>query len=83
MHSYLSSNAQSLFDSEYTIMVAEVASTVNEMLLAEYLINKEENKLKKAYLINSQIDRIRAPLVRQTMFAEFEKIVYEKISIGV
>ena len=80
MHSYLASNAQNLFNSEYTIMVAEVASTVNEMLLAEYLIAKEENKLKKAYLINSQIDRIRATLIRQTMFAEFEKIVHEKIS---
>ena len=80
MHSYLSSNAQSLFNSEYTIMVAEVASTVNEMLLAEYLIAKENDKLKKAYLINSQIDRIRATLIRQTMFAEFEKEIHEKIS---
>lgn len=80
MHSYLSSNAQSLFNSEYTIMVAEVASTVNEMLLAEYLISKENDRTKKAYLINSQIDRIRATLIRQTMFAEFEKDIHEKIS---
>lgn len=80
MHSYLSSKSQNLFNSEYTIMVAEVASTVNEILLAEYLIEKEEDKLKKAYLINSQIDRVRATLVRQTMFAEFEKIIHEKIN---
>ena len=80
MHSYLSDNTQNLFNSEYTIMVAEVASTVNEILLSEYLISKEEDKMKKAYLINSQIDRIRATLIRQTMFAEFEKIIHEKIS---
>ena len=80
MHSYLSSNAQNLFNSEYTIMVAEVASTVNEILLSEYLIANEKDKVKKAYLINSQIDRVRATLIRQTMFAEFEKIIHEKIS---
>jgi len=80
MHSYLASKKQSLFDSEYTIMVAEVASTVNEMLLSEYMIENEKDKLKKAYLINSQIDRIRATLVRQTMFAEFEKTIHENIS---
>lgn len=79
MHSYLSSKAQGLFNSEYTIMVAEVASTVNEILLAEYLIAREKDPKKKAYFINSQIDRIRATLIRQTMFAEFEKIIHEKI----
>lgn len=80
MHSYLASNSQTLFDSEYTIMVAEVASTVNEIILAEYMISKEKDKIKKAYLINSQIDRIRATLIRQTMFAEFEKIIHENVS---
>jgi oligoendopeptidase F len=79
MHSYLSSNKQDLFNAQYTIMVAEVASTVNEILLAEYLIKKQTDKVKKAYLINSQIDRVRATLVRQTMFAEFEKIIHEKV----
>ena len=83
MHSYFSSNAQDLYNSEYTIMVAEVASTVNEMLLAEYLIQNESDKIKKAYLINSQIDRVRATLIRQTMFAEFEKIIHEKVQEGI
>lgn len=79
MHSYFSSKSQDYFNSEYTIMVAEVASTVNEILLAEYQIANEKDKMKRAYLINSSIDRIRATLIRQTMFAEFEKIIHEKI----
>lgn len=83
MHSYLSNKYQPYIDSEYTIMVAEVASTVNEILLSEYLIKNEKDKLKKAVLINEQIDEIRATLVRQTMFAEFEKEVHSKIEQGI
>ncbi len=79
MHSYYSSKSQDYFNSEYTIMIAEVASTVNEILLSEYLIKNEKDKNKKASLVNSSIDRIRATLIRQTMFAEFEKIVHSKI----
>ena len=79
MHSYYADNTQNIFDANYTIMVAEVASTVNEMLLADYQIKHESDKMKKAYLINEQLDMIRATLFRQTMFAEFEKIVHEKI----
>lgn len=79
MHSYYSSKSQNYFNSEYTIMIAEVASTVNEILLLEYQIKNEENKEKKAALINSSIDRIRATLISQTMLAEFEKIIYSKI----
>lgn len=79
MHSYYSSKTQDIFNSDYTIMVAEVASTVNEILLAEYQIKNEKDKCMKASIINSLIDRIRATLVRQTMFAEFEKLVHEKV----
>ncbi len=79
MHSYFASLEQDLFNSDYTIMVAEVASTVNEILLAEYQIKNETKKEAKASIINSLIDRIRATLVRQTMFAEFEKMVHEKV----
>lgn len=79
MHSYYSNTNQNYVDSDYTIMVAEVASTVNEILLSEYLINKETDLKKKAMLINEQIDEIRATLIRQTMFAEFEKWVHEKV----
>ncbi len=83
MHSFYSNNTQNYVDSDYTIMVAEVASTVNEILLSEYLIKNEKDKLKKAMLINEQIDEIRATLVRQTMFAEFEKIVHSKVEEGI
>ncbi len=79
IHSYLADTTQNVLNSDYTIMVAEVASTVNEILLANYQIKNTENKEKKAFLINEQLDMIRATLYRQTMFAEFEKIVHEKI----
>ena len=79
IHSYYSNSNQNVIDANYTIMVAEVASTVNEIILGQYLINKEDDKHKKAALINNQLDRIRATLIRQTMFAEFEKIVHEKV----
>lgn len=79
MHSYYADTTQNVFDANYTIMVAEVASTVNEMLLADYQIKNEKDSLKRAYLINEQLDMIRATLFRQSMFAEVEKIVHEKV----
>ena len=78
MHSYYSNKTQNVINANYTIMVAEVASTVNEILLSEYLIKNEKDEIKKAALINERIDDIRATLIRQSMFAEFEKIVHEK-----
>ncbi len=82
MHSYYASKNQNIINANYTIMVAEVASTVNEILLANYLINKETEPMKKAALINEQLDMIRATLIRQAMFAEFEKEVYSKVEAG-
>ena len=82
MHSYYANKTQNAINANYTIMVAEVASTVNEILLATYLINKETDRRKKAALINEQLDMIRATLYRQTMFAEFEKQVHQKIEEG-
>lgn len=82
MHSYYASKNQNAINANYTIMVAEVASTVNEILLANYLINKEIDKTKKAALINEQLDMIRATLYRQAMFAEFEKEIHSKIELG-
>ena len=79
MHSYYSNTNQNVIDANYTIMVSEVASTVNEIILGKYLIENEKDKVKKAALINSELDRIRATLIRQAMFAEFEKNVHEKI----
>lgn len=79
MHSYYSNSNQNVLDANYTIMVAEVASTVNEIILGQYLIKNENDKHKKAALINAELDKLRATLIRQTMFAEFEKIVHEKV----
>lgn len=82
MHSYYSNSSQSVIDANYTIMVAEVASTVNEILLADYQINHEQDKKKKAELLYELLEMIRATFFRQAMFAEFEKIVHEKIENG-
>ena len=82
MHSYYSSKNQNVIDSNYTIMVAEVASTVNEILLSKYQIEKETNNVKKAEMIYELLEMIRATLFRQAMFAEFEKEVHNKIESG-
>ena len=79
MHSYYSSSNQTIIDADYTIMTAEVASTVNEILLSSYQVEHEKDKAKKAELIYELLEMIRATLFRQSMFAEFEKIVHEKI----
>jgi oligoendopeptidase F len=73
MHSYYSKKAQPYILSDYTIFVAEVASTFNEILLSRHLIDifKDDPKMQ-AYILNREIDNIRATLFRQTMFAEFE-----------
>lgn len=79
MHSYYSSTEQNIIDSNYTIMVAEVASTVNEILFSEYQIKNEKNIKKKAKLIYELLEMIRATFFRQSMFAEFEKEIHSKI----
>ena len=82
MHSYYSNKEQGIIDADYTIMVAEVASTVNEILLSDYQIKHETDKKKKAELLYELLEMIRATFFRQAMFAEFEKIVHEKIENG-
>ena len=82
MHSYYSNKTQNVIDANYTIMVAEIASTTNEILLAKYQINNEKDKNKKAEIIYELLEMIRATLFRQAMFAEFEKNVHEKIENG-
>jgi oligoendopeptidase F len=74
MHSYYSRKYQPYVDHDYTIFVAEVASTFNEDLLSRYLLQKYcDEREMRAYILNREIDNIRATLFRQTMFAEFEK----------
>lgn len=82
MHSYYSSKNQNIIDSNYTIMIAEIASTTNEILLAKYQIDKEKDKTKKAEIIYELLEMIRATLFRQVMFAEFERDVHKKIESG-
>ena len=73
MHSYYSARQQPFQYYSYTIFVAEVASTFNEQLLFRHLLERAGDDQQRAYLINREIDSIRATIVRQTMFAEFEK----------
>lgn len=80
MHSYLSNKYQAPLDSQYKIFVAEVASTCNEALLMHYLRKKNNDSQFQAYLINYFMEQFRTTLFRQCMFAEFEKIINEKIA---
>ena len=73
MHSYYSDASQPYVNAQYKIFVAEVASTVNEVLLMRHLLLKETDKLKRMYLLNQFLDQFRTTLFRQVMFAEFEK----------
>lgn len=82
MHTYFSNETQPITYAEYLIFVAEVASTCNESLLMNYMLEKSEDKKEKLYLINHYLDGFRTTLFRQTMFAEFEKIVHEKMMAG-
>ena len=85
MHSYYTNLVQPYVYSGYKIFVAEVASTVNEALLINYLINDSDyarDAKEKAYLINRQLETFRGTLFRQTMFAEFERIIHKKSDNG-
>lgn len=76
MHTHLS-KSQPYQYSQYTIFVAEVASTFNEQLLGHYMMSRALNNRERAYYLNREIDEIRKTIIRQTMFAEFEKIAHE------
>lgn len=82
MHSYYSARNQPFQYYNYTIFVAEVASTFNEQLLAEHMIRHAKTKQERAAIINHEIDSIRATIVRQTMFAEFEKKIHAMAESG-
>lgn len=82
MHSYLSAKRQTYEDYNYVIFLAEIASTFNEQLLAEHLIEHAKEKRLRLWLINRQIDAIRATIFRQTMFSEFEQRIHETAQRG-
>ncbi len=82
IHSYYTGESQPYPYANYSIFVAEVASTVNEALLLDYLIEKSESKEEKLSLIEKHINNIVTTFYRQTLFAKFEQIVHEKNQNG-
>jgi len=76
MHSWHSNRMQPYQYAGYAIFVAEVASTVNEQLLTRHLLANAASDRERAYYLNREIDSVRATIVRQTMFAEFETIIH-------
>lgn len=82
MHSYYTRQNQPYPYADYSIFVAEVASTCNEELLFDYLLKTTEDEQQKIYLLNHWLDGFRSTVFRQTMFAEFEHIIHEKDANG-
>ncbi len=82
MHSYYSSTNQDYVYSSYSIFLAEIASTFNESVLNNYLLSKETDVNKRLYLLNHFIDTIRGTIIRQTMFAEFERDIHKVVEEG-
>ncbi|MGE5701834.1 MAG: oligoendopeptidase F [Clostridia bacterium] len=78
LHSYYSNKTQPYTYADYRIFVAEVASTLNEALLMQHLLATTEDKDKRLYLLNYYLEQFRGTLFRQTMFAEFEKVIHAK-----
>lgn len=82
LHTYYSHKHQPYVYASYKIFVAEVASTVNETLLIHHLLENSKDRKMKKYLLNYYLEQFRGTVYRQTMFAEFEKIIHEKVEAG-
>ena len=82
MHSYLSSEAQDYENHDYKILVAEVASTVNEVLLTKYLLATETDPHRRAYVMNHFLEGFRTTVFRQALFAEFERKAHDMYQAG-
>ncbi|MGI6113808.1 MAG: oligoendopeptidase F [Mahellales bacterium] len=82
IHSYYSNKNQPYVSAGYKIFVAEVASTLNEILLTKHLLNNLEDRAQRAYILNHYLEQFRTTVYRQTMFAEFEKITHEMSASG-
>ena len=82
-HSYLTRKYQPFVYGSYSTFVAEVASTCNEELLNHYLLEKTTDKSERLYLLNNFLHGFRSTVFRQTMFAEFEHLIHQKVSEGV
>ncbi|MBQ8427104.1 MAG: oligoendopeptidase F [Clostridia bacterium] len=82
IHSFFSNRTQPYAKADYRIFVAEVASTVNEVLLIRYLLSTEKDKKLKKYLLSYLLEMIRTTLFRQTQFAEFEQFSHQTVENG-
>jgi oligoendopeptidase F len=82
MHSYLSNAAQPFSTADYSIFVAEVASTLNENLLFHYALDQTKDDRTRLFLLSSYLDTMRTTLFRQTLFAEFELRIHEMVERG-
>lgn len=83
MHSYYSNQNQEYLYHNYPIFLAEIASTVNEILLNDYLYKNAQSKSEKMLYLNEFLDKIKGTLYRQTMFAEFEMKIHDKYQAGI
>ena len=83
MHSYYSDKNQNYFNSQYPIFLAEIASTVNEVLLNDYMYKNAKTKNEKIFYLTELLDKVRTTIYRQTMFAEFEMIMHDKEEQGI
>ena len=82
MHSYFSSKTQPYNVSSYTTFLAEMASTFNENMLMDYLLANENDDMLKLYLIDNYLERCRATIYRQTLFADFELAMHKEVEAG-
>ena len=82
MHSWFSDSTQPYPNHDYSIMVAEVASTVNEVLMAMHLLKTETDKKRRAYVLNFLLESFRTTVFRQTLFAEFERKAHDMYAEG-
>ena len=82
MHSYYTRGNNSYQNGDYAIFVAEVASTVNELLLSKYLINNSNDDIEKLFVLDNLMTLFKSTIYRQTMFAEFEKDIYNEVENG-
>ena len=82
MHSYYTHKNQPYVYGNYSIFLAEIASTTNESLLMDSLLKNTEKKEEKLFLLNHYLEQFRGTIFRQTMFAEFERDIHREVESG-
>lgn len=82
LHTYHTSSTQPFAYADYSIFTAEVASTTNEAILVDFLLKRTKDRKKKLYLLNHYLDQIRSTVYTQVLFAEFEKIIHNRVEKG-